>query len=188
MITAIQIRRGRLIKIDGEPYRVIDFEHITPGKGQAIVQTKLRNLKTGLSTERRFRPDDKIEEAIVDLVEAEYLYEADGFYHFMNTKTFDDIMMKSEVIEAKIPFLVPNCRVKVEFFEGQSIGIELPKHVELEVVETQPYIKDATAQAQLKPAKLETGLVCRVPPYINVGDRIRIDTRDGSFIERIKGE
>ncbi|RKX69219.1 elongation factor P [candidate division WOR-3 bacterium] len=186
MITAIQIRKGKLIKLNGEPYKVIAFEHITPGKGQALVQTKLRNLITGLATEKRFRPDDRIEEAVVDLIEAEYLYEADGYYHFMNTETFDDLQIRSDVIEEAIPFLIPNIRVKIQVFEGRSIGIELPKSVDLKVVETQPYLKDATAQAQLKPAKLETGFVCRVPPYIEVGDRIRVDTRDGSFIERVK--
>ena len=185
MISAIQIRKGKLIKLDGEPYRVLSFDHITPGKGQALIQTKLRNLITGLSTEKRFKPDEKLEEAVVDLIEAEYLYEADGFYHFMNSETFDDIQIKKEVIEDLIPYLIPNIKVKIDFFEGRSIGIELPKMVELEVVETQPYMKDATAQAQLKPAKLESGLTCRVPSYIQIGDRVRIDTRDGSFIERV---
>lgn len=185
MISAIQIRKGKLIRLNGEPYRVLSFDHITPGKGQALIQTKLRNLITGISTEQRFKPDDKIEEAIVDQVDAEYLYEADGFYHFMNSETFEDIEIRKGIIEEAVPFLLPNIKVRIDFYEGKSIGLELPKIVELSVVETQPVIKDATAQAQLKPAKLETGLVCRVPSYIETGNRIKVNTRDGSFIERV---
>lgn len=185
MISAIQIRKGKLIKLDGDPYRVLSFDHITPGKGQALIQTRLRNLLTGTSTERRFKPNEKIEEAVVDLIDAEYLYETDGFYHFMNSETFDDIQIRKEIIEDAISYLIPNIKVRIDFFEEKSIGIELPKTVDLEVVETQPFVRDATAQAQLKPAKLETGLICRVPPYIVIGNHIKVDTRDGSFIERV---
>ncbi|MEO0142145.1 MAG: elongation factor P [candidate division WOR-3 bacterium] len=184
MIQVTQVKRGMIIKIEDEPYSVLEVTHITPGNWRGMVVMKVRNLTTGLSKEIRFRSTDRVEEAEVEEVEMEYIYFSDGKYYFMNLDNYEQISLDEEIIGDRAKLLTPNIRVKVQYFEDKPFGIILPKTVVLKVIETQAYIKDATAQAQTKPAVLETGYKCRVPPFIEVGDLIKIDTETGEYLER----
>ncbi len=171
---------------DGEPHRVLSVQHLTPGNKRGLVQTKLRNLITGLSIENRFRSDDRIEKAHLEQHEMEYLYSSDSEYFFMNTETYEQITLDREILGDNIYYLVPNLKLTVEFFDGRPVGIEPPKVVELKVVDTQPNLKGATATASQKPATLETGLVVNVPAFIETGETIRIDTTENKYLERAK--
>lgn len=184
MIQATQMRRGMLIKIDGIPHVVLSVTHLTPGNKRAMVICGLRNLQTGLSTETRYRSNDRVEEAEIDEVEMEYIYSADTNYYFMNTENYEQTPLDRELVGDAVKFLQPNTRVKVEFFENKPFGIILPKFVVLKVKETQPHLKDATAQAQSKPATLEGGHVCQVPPFVVVGDMVKVNTETGEYVER----
>ncbi len=185
-IQATQIRKGMTIIHNGEPHKVLDFHHHTPGNLRAMVQTKLRNLKTGTSTEHRFRSTDTVERAILEEHEMTYLYTDGSAYHFMNTETYEQIALSAEDLGDMVGYLLPETVIKVEYFEGVPIGIELPPVVELTVVETEPELKGATVSNVNKPAKLETGITIQVPPFIKEGDRIRVDTTEGRYIERAK--
>ncbi len=185
MIQTTQIKKGITIKVNNEPYKVLAVQHITPGNWRAMVVCKLRNLITGNSTEIRFRSDERVEEAELNHVTMEYLYQDGDDYHFMDTQTFDQINIQANDLGDNALYLTPNIRVEVQFFEQRPIGIELPKTVDLAVVETEPAIKDATASAQMKPAVLETGLKVNVPPFIQTGDKVRIDTETGLYLERV---
>jgi elongation factor P len=180
------IRRGMIIIYNGLPHRVIDFQHRTPGNLRAFVQTKLRNLKTGSSIEVRFRSTENIDRAILEKHEMEYLYSEGEIYHFMNTETYDQTSLDSELLEGAMDYIVPGTKIEVEFFDGQPIGVDLPPVIELAVVETQPEMKGATAASTGKPAKLETGVTLQVPAFIKVGDRIRVDPTNGVYVERAK--
>ncbi len=185
MIQATQIRKGMLIKLENAPHVVLSVTHITPGNKRGIIQCNLRNLQTSLSTEKRFRASDRVEEAEIEPVEMEYIYLADGQYYFMNLENYDQIPLGADLIGDVSKFLKPNTKVKVEFYEGKPFGIILPKYVTLKVVETQAYIKEATAQAQSKPAKCEGGHTCQVPPFVEVGNFIKINTETGEYVERM---
>jgi elongation factor P len=174
------------IKIEGELFSVLAMEHITPGKGRALVQTKLRSLKNGRLAERRFRANDTVEQVHLSTVEMEYLYGSGDEYHFMNNETYEQIPLPREILGDGLSFLVPNLQVRVQFNEGQPVGVELPGSVVLLVEETEPGIKGASAQAQSKPAKMETGLIVQVPYFIEQGEKIRIDTFEGNYMERVK--
>ncbi|MGQ9665511.1 MAG: elongation factor P [bacterium] len=184
MIQVTQIKKGMLIKIDNEPYVVLSVTHVTPGNWRGMVVCKMRNLTSGISKEIRFRSTERVEEADVEEIEMEYIYFADGKYYFMNLENYEQIPLGEDLLGENAKLLTPNIRVKVEYFEGKPFGIILPKTVTLKVVETQAYIKDATAQAQTKPAMLEGGYKCQVPPFIEVGDLIKIDTETGEYLER----
>jgi elongation factor P len=184
MIQATQIRRGMLVKLGTVPYVVLTVTHITPGNKRGIIQCTLRNLQTGLSTENRFRSSDRIEEAEIEPVAMEYIYYTDGLYYFMNLENYEQIPIKSEVIGDSAKFLQPNTKVKIEFYEGEPFNVVLPKYVTLKVLETHAHIKDATAQAQSKPAKLEGGHTCQVPAFIENGDSIKVNTETGEYVER----
>jgi elongation factor P len=183
---ANDIRQGMIIVYDGVLHRVLDFQHRTPGNLRAFVQAKLRNLKTGSSTEVRFSSTENVERAILDEHEMEYLYSDGDMHHFMNTETFDQIALDAEALGDAVGYLVPGTKIQVEFFENQPIGVELPPVVELTVVETQPELRGATASNSPKPAKLETGVTVQVPPFIKEGDRIRVDPSKGVYLERVK--
>lgn len=183
---ANDIRRGMIIIYEGVPHRVMDFQHRTPGNLRAFVQTKLRNLKSGSSAEVRFSSTENVERAILDEHEMEYLYSDGEMHHFMNTETFEQIALDAEALGDAVGFLVPGTKIEVKFFDGQSIGVELPAVVELAVVETQPELKRATASNSPKPAKLETGVTIQVPPFIKEGDKIRVDPNKGVYLERAK--
>lgn len=185
MIQATQIRRGILVKIDNVPHAVLSVMHITPGNKRGLIQCNLRNLLTGLSTEMRFRSSDRLEEADIEPVEMEYIYTADDLFYFMNVETYEQIAIGADLIGDDAKFLYTNIKVTVEFFEGKPFGILLPKYVALQVVDTQPYMKDATAQAQSKPAALEGGHKCQVPPFVEIGDTVKINSETGEYVERV---
>jgi elongation factor P len=186
MIQATQLRRGMCIRLNDELYRIMLTQHITPGNWRGMVQSKIRNLRTGAIVEHRFRSEDRVERAILDEIEMEYLYQEGDLYHFMNRETFEQIALSDEILGDAVSFLVSNIAIKVEMFEGRPVGIELPLTVELKVVETEPSIKGASVSNQNKPATMETGLIVNVPPFISPGDVLKIDTSSGSYIERAK--
>ncbi len=186
MIQATQIKRGMTIKLNNELYRIFSFQHITPGNWRGMVQTKLKSVKTGSIIEHRFRSEDRVEQAYLETHEMEYLYSDGTDYHFMNTQTFEQVHLPAEMLEEAISYMVPNIKIKVEYHEGKPIGVELPASVELRVVSTEPALRGATVSNVNKPATLETGLVIQVPPFINEGEAIRVDTSEGKYLERVK--
>jgi elongation factor P len=183
---ANDIRRGMIIIYNATPHRVLEFQHRTPGNLRAFVQARLRNLKSRSSTEVRFSSTENIERAELEEQEMEYLYSDADTYHFMNTETYDQIALDSETLGDATNYLVTGTKIKVEFFEGLPIGVELPPSIELTVVETPPELKGATASNSPKPAKLETGVTVQVPPFVKQGDRIRVDPSKGVYLERAK--
>jgi len=186
VINATQLRVGMIIKHKGDLCRVLGVTHLTPGNKRGLVQTKLRSLSTGNSFDHRFRSDDAVEKAVLDQKEMQCLYEdGDGFV-FMDTKDFEQVKLDKETLGDAVNYLLPNTVVTVEYFEGRPVGVELPTAVELRVVETEPPLKGATAAGGSKPAKLETGIVVDVPQFIEVGETIKVDTRDGTYLERVK--
>jgi elongation factor P len=174
------------IKHDNDLYRVVETQHKTPGNLRGLVQAKIRHLKSGSIIEHRFRSVDMVERAILDEAEMEYLYQDGDMYHFMNAETYEQIGLSDEVLGDAVSYLTPNIRLKIELYEGRPVGIELPLTVEMTVTETEPGIKGASVSNVGKPATMETGLVVQVPPFINEGDRIRIDTATGAYIERAR--
>jgi len=172
--------------LNGELYRVFNYQHITPGNWRGMVQAKLRSLKSGSMIDHRFRSEDRVEQAYLENHEVEFLYSDGSDYYFMNTETFDQFHLSADLLEDAIPYLVPNIKIRVEFFEGEAIGVELPPSVELRVVSTEPALKGATVSNVNKPATLENGLVIQVPPFINEGELIRVDTSEGKYQERVK--
>jgi elongation factor P len=183
---ANDIRRGMIIMYNNAPHRVLDFQHRTPGNLRAFVQAKIRNLKTGSSTEVRFSSTENIERATLEEHEMEYLYSDGEMHHFMNTETYDQIALDTESLGDAMNYLTAGTKIQVEFFEGTPIGVELPPAVELTVIETPPELKGATASNSPKPAKLETGVTVQVPPFIKEGDRIRVDPSKGVYLERAR--
>ena len=185
MIQATQLKKGMCIKHENDLYRVVEAMHKTPGNLRGMVQAKIRNLKTGSISDHRFRSVDMVERAILDESEMEYLYQDGDMYHFMNNETFEQVGLSDEVLGDAVSYLIPNIKLGIEFYEGRPVGIDLPLNVEMRVVETEPAIKGASVSNVGKPAKMETGLVVQVPPFINEGDVIRIDTASGSYVERV---
>ncbi len=183
---ATQIRRGNVIVFNGVPCRVVEFHHHTPGNLRAFVQTKLRNLKTGTMFEHRFRAADTVERAFLETQELQYLYSDGVHYHFMNTQTFEQVALDEEALGDAAQWLTESMIIQAEFYEGKAIGVELPNSLELKVVETEPAAKGDTKTAVTKPAKLENGVTVTVPPFINEGDVIRVDPREGKYLERAK--
>lgn len=184
VIKVTRLRSGNLIILDGELYHVQTVDHRTPGKGNACMQTKLRNLRTGNTMDKRFLSDEKVEKAQLDNVSMEYLYQDDTGYIFMNTENYEQVHLDEDTIGEGIGFLLPNMKVQVEFYEGKAVGIEFPQTVVLKVVETEPFVKRATASSQVKPAVLETGLKVIVPGFVTVDELIRINTETGEYVER----
>ena len=182
-----QVRKGMVIVgEDGQLYSVIDRDLNTPGNWRAILNLKLKNLKTGAVTPRRFKPEDKVELAYLDKRPMQYLYQEGDEYVFMDLETYDQIHLHREWVGDQILYLKENDNAQVTFYDGKPLSLELPATVELKVVETEPSVKGATAAAQYKPATLETGLKVQVPPHIGIGDRIVVDTRDGKYLGRAK--
>lgn len=184
MIPATQLRNGMLIIHNGELHRVHDMVHKTPGNLRGFVQAKMRNVRSGSMNEHRFGSTDRVEKASLDEREMEYLYSDSAGHHFMDSESFDQVMLSDEVIGEQMAYLLPNTSIRVDLYEGNPVGIELPNTVTLKVVETQPGMKGATASASYKPATLETGLQVMVPQFIEAGTRIKVDTRDNSYLER----
>ncbi len=186
MIQATQLRRGNTILMNNELYQVVDYQHITPGNWRGMVQTKLRRLSTGAIVDHRFRSEDRVERAILDQREMEYLY-ADGTdHHFMDTENYEQIQFNEELLGNAVKYLVANAKIKVEFYDGKALGVDLPATVDLKVVSTDPGMPSATVSNVLKPATLETGLVVGVPHFITEGEVIRVDTTEGKYVERVR--
>jgi elongation factor P len=182
-----QVRKGMVIVgDDGQLFTVVDRDLNTPGNWRAILQLKLKNLKTGSITINRVRPQDKVEQAYLDKREMQYLYKDGDSYVFMDTETYDQFHLEQELVGEMMPYLKENDMVQVVQYEGKPLSLELPATVHLKVVDTEPSMKGATAQAQYKPATLETGLKITVPPFIGIGDMIAVDTRTGEYLSRSK--
>jgi elongation factor P len=186
MIKATDIRRGMVITMEGVNYVVLDFAHHTPGNLRAMVQTKLRNMNSGSLIDKRFRSVDQIEVPYVETKEFEYLYSSGDEHVFMDTETYDQLSFSADIIGTSMHYLLPNSRVMVKYINEKAVSIEIPDFVELTVTETPPALAGATATNQYKEATLETGLKVNVPPFIKNGEKIRIDTRTGEYLERVK--
>jgi elongation factor P len=183
-LLATQLRKGMIIKVDNKLFRIFDRQHVTPGNLRGFVRIKMRNIQNGSMAEEKFRSEDIVERVSLEQKEMQYLYnDADG-YHFMDTNTFEQVQLSSDLLGDVVGFLIPEMNVEVEFYGENPIGIEIPQTVDLKVIETTPGIKGATATNQLKPAKLETGVVVQVPPFINEGDVIRVNTETGEYQTR----
>jgi len=185
-IPATQIRRGMVILFVGKLCKVVDFRHHTPGNLRAMMQTKLRDLRTGSSFEHRFRSADTVERAHLEQHEMEFMYADGSHYHFMNTENYEQTALSEDDLGDMAQWLLPGMRIQAEYYEGAPIGIDLPPSIELTVVETEPTLKGATVSNVNKPAKLENGVTISVPPFINEGDRIRVDPAEGRYMERAK--
>ncbi len=183
---ATNIRKGNLLRIDGTIYRVLNMDHVTPGKGRAHVQTKLRNVQLGSQTEMRFRSDENVERIALESKQMQFLYKDQQGYHFMDTATYDQVALSDEVLAEATSFLIADAVIELQWFEGKPVAVELPPVVDLKVIETPPAVKDATASAQRKPATLETGLVVQVPAFIEEGEVIRVSTVDSTYSERAR--
>jgi elongation factor P len=183
-IPATQLRPGMIIKHNNELHSVFAVEHRTPGNLRAFIQAKLRNLRTGAMFEHRFRSGDAIDKIAVDEIKMEYLYNDGDNYFFMDIENYEQTALNRDVLGDSVEYLTPNLQITVEFFNEKAVGIDLPQTVELTVIETEPGLKSATASSVTKPAKTETGLVVQVPPFVNEGEKIRVDTAEGVYLSR----
>jgi elongation factor P len=183
-IPATQMRPGMIIKHNNDLHLVFTVEHRTPGNLRAFIQAKLRNVRTGAMFEHRFRSSDPIDKVTVDEIPMEFLYQDGDDFYFMNTETYEQTHLTRDILGDAVDYLTANLQIKVEFYDGKAVGIELPQTVELTVIETEPGLKSATASSVTKPAKTETGLVVQVPPFINEGEKIRVDTAEGAYLSR----
>ncbi len=184
MISTNDFKTGVSVEIDGDAYIVVDFQHVKPGKGSAFVRAKLRNTRTGAVIERTFNAGEKLPKAHLDRREMQYLYHDGTYYVFMDNENYEQSLLSEEQIADSKNFLKENMNLSILFFKGEIIGVDLPGQVELEVIDTEPGIKGDTASGGNKPATLETGAVVRVPFFINTGDRIKVNTKTGEYIER----
>lgn len=186
MITAGDFRKGVTFEKDGKIFRVVEFQHVKPGKGSAFVRTKYKNVVTGQVLEESFNPTEKFQEAKIENREYQYLYSDDVFGYFMNMETYEQIQINVEDIRDALDFVIPEMMVSIQSYKGVPFSVEPPNFVELTIGETDPGIQGDTSKAGNKPAKLETGYSIMVPLFINTGDKIRVDTRTGSYMERVK--
>ena len=184
MIKAGDIRKGTTIEIEGNVFNVVDFLHVKPGKGSAFVRTKMKNVMTGQVLERTFNPTDSLTRASIETKEMTYLYTDGDFYYFMDLESFEQIPMNHDVVEDAIPYVLENTNCTVRFFKGAPFSVEAPNFVTLTVTETEPGVKGDTATNVTKKATVETGATVAVPLFINEGEKIRIDTRTGEYMER----
>ena len=183
-IQATRLRKGMLIKLGNDLFRILELHHLTPGNKRAHIQARLRNIRTLALADEKFRAEEDIERATLDEREMQYLYNDGDHYYFMDTATYEQIHISSEALGDSVNYLMPDSLIRVEFYGEEPVGIELPPTVDLVVKETVPGIKGATASAQVKPATLETGLVIQVPPFVNEGDKVRVNTETGEYQSR----
>jgi elongation factor P len=183
-VKATQLRPGMIIVHEGELYTVHSVDHRTPGNKRGAMATRMRSLRSGSIIDYRFRAEDSIERAVMDEIEFEFLYSEGSEYHFMNTETFEQMQLSAELLGDSVYYLIPNTVVKLEFYEGKPMGALLPDTVDLKVVDTEPTLQKATASAVTKAAKLETGLTIQVPPFINTGDKVKVDTTEARYVQR----
>lgn len=185
MLGCTEVRKGMIVKFEGELQYVMNVYHHTPGNLRAVIQIKMRNLKTGTSKETRFSSGDKLEIAHIESVDMEYLYPESETFVFMNQENYEQVSLHKTLLGEDVQWLKENMVCKVEFYEGRAIAVEVPFTVELKVVDTEPSLKGATITNVYKPAKLETGAVVQVPPFIEKGEMIRVDTREAKYLERV---
>jgi len=183
---ANDLRPGMVINHNGELYSIYKAEHRTPGNLRAFVQAKMRNLRSGAIIDHRFRSTDDVERAVIDEADMQYLYSDGDSYYFMNTSTYEQVHLHKDVVGDRAAYLVPDVVLKVEFYEARPIDVTLPPTVDLKIVDTEPGIKGGSATNVMKPATVETGMVVNVPPFINAGETIRVDTTEGKYLERVK--
>jgi elongation factor P len=184
-IQATRLRKGMLIKLGNDLCRILDLHHLTPGNKRAHIQARMRNIRTSTLIDHKFRAEEDVERATLDEREMQYLYNDGDHYYFMDTATFEQIHISAEALGESKDYLIPESTIRVEFYETEPVGIELPQTVDLVVRSTVPGIKGATASAQVKPATLETGLVIQVPPFVNEGDKVRVNTETGEYQSRV---
>jgi elongation factor P len=185
-VSTAEFRNGLKIEIDGDPYIIVEFQHVKPGKGGAFVRTKMKSLKSGNVIDRTFRSGEKVDVPELEEKTMQYLYAADKDRAFMDTNSYEQLMMSEKQLGESINYLKENMEIKVLYFKGQPINIDIPMFVELKIARTDPGVRGDTASGGSKPATLETGAVVKVPFYLNEGDVIKVDTRTGIFIERVK--
>ena len=184
MISATQLRPGMVVKFNNELYSIFSVNHRTPGNLRGFVQVRMRSLRSGSMTEHRFSSEDKVEKAVMEEQQMEYLYDDGEYFYFMNTESFEQMHLVKDLLGDATDYLTPNLKVLVEFYEGKPISVELPATVDLTVKETEPGIKGASVSNVTKAATMETGLVVQVPLFVNVGDRVKVDTRTGEYLSR----
>jgi elongation factor P len=186
MVKATQLRPGMIIRHEGELYSIFSVDHRTPGNKRGSMQTRMRSLRSGSMLDYRFRAEETLERAILDDIQFEYLYSEGDIYHFMNSENYEQLSLQKEILGDAVNYLIPNMPVKLEFYEGKAMGILLPDTVDLKVVDTEPSIQKATASAVMKAAKLETGLIINVPPFVGNGDMVKVDTAEARYIQRVQ--
>jgi elongation factor P len=178
------MKKGMLIKIGQDLFRVLELQHVTPGNLRGFVRVKFRNIRTGALADQKLRSEDFVERATLDEREMQYLYRDGEAFHFMDTTSYEQLHIDAEALGDNVNYLIPDALIKVEFYGSEPVGIELPPTVDLVVEDTAPGIKGATASNQIKPARLETGLVVNVPPFVNTGDKVRVSTESGEYLSR----
>ena len=178
------MKKGMLIKVGQDLFRVLELQHVTPGNLRGFVRVKFRNIRTGTLADQKLRSEDFVERATLDEREMQYLYRDGDSFHFMDTSSYEQLHIDAEALGDNVNYLIPDALIKVEFYGSEPVGIELPQTVDLVVEDTAPGIKGATASNQIKPARLETGLVVNVPPFVNTGDKIRVNTETGEYLSR----
>ena len=185
MLSAGEFRKGLTFEMDGNIYTIIDFQHVKPGKGAAFVRTKIKNIISGSVVERTFNPSDKYPKAHIERKSMQFLYEDGGLYYFMDNESYEQIPLNHEQVEDAIMYLKPNDVANIKFYKGEAFSVEPENFVEMEITHTEPGFKGDTSTGATKPATVETGATVNVPLFINIGDKIRIDTRTGEYMERV---
>jgi elongation factor P len=183
-INATRLKKGMLVKIGADLFRVLELQHVTPGNLRGFVRIKFRNIRNGSLSDQKLRSEDTLDRAVLDEREMQYLYKDGESFHFMDTSSFEQLHIDAEALGESVDYLSPDALIKVEFYGEEPVGIELPPTVDLVVADTAPGIKGATASNQIKPARLETGLVVNVPPFVNTGDKVRVSTDTGEYLSR----
>ena len=183
-INATRLKKGMLVKIGADLFRVLELQHVTPGNLRGFVRIKFRNIRNGSLSDQKLRSEDTLDRAVLDEREMQYLYKDGESFHFLDTASFEQLHIDAEALGESVDYLIPDALIKVEFYGEEPVGIELPPTVDLVVEDTAPGIKGATASNQIKPARLETGLVVNVPPFVNTGDKVRVSTETGEYLSR----
>jgi elongation factor P len=183
-IQATRMKKGMLIKVGDDLFRVLELQHVTPGNLRGFVRVKFRNIRSGSLSDQKLRSEDSVERATLDERAMQYMYRDGDSFHFMDTESYEQLHISEEALGDAVNYIVPDAVINVEFYGSEPVGIELPVTVDLKVEDTAPGIKGATASAQVKPARLETGLVVQVPPFVNPGDKVRVSTETGEYLSR----
>ena len=186
LVPATQLRVGMVVMHNNDIHRIIELTDVIPGNWRGFVRTKLCNLRSGMQTEHRFRSEDKVDRITLEQLEMEYLYQSGDDFFFMNSENYDQLSLSKDALGDSVNYLIPNLKIKVDYHEGQAVGVTLPKKVDLQVTDTPPGMKSATVTNELKPATTETGLIVRVPNFIDAGEAIRVDTETGEYVSRAK--